>query len=210
MDRGWQFCPGCGAANVDLDQLMDSDIFSNVFNQLMRQMDEDPEFMKRVEEMSKHLEKRMEMFDIKPAFQGKPEVRSSGFRINIQAEPGKKPKVDVKTFGTNPPQIIDAAKGRPLGGLLGTPMKASKPGKLSLEKATEPTATAKRVQRGVEIEVDLPGAKESDIEVNDLQSSVEVKASAGEVGFFKIIRKPETTRVVGYSFSKGKLKLLIA
>jgi len=67
------------------------------------------------------------------------------------------------------------------------------------------------------VEISLPNVRSSgDIDISELENSIEVKAvagsgsaadAAGRKGYFKIIRKPEFSRIAKKSFSDGVLRL---
>ncbi|MEM5798763.1 MAG: hypothetical protein QXP39_01815, partial [Candidatus Aenigmatarchaeota archaeon] len=81
----------------------------------------------------------------------------------------------------------------------------------AVETTEEPKAEIKRLDSKIVVELDLPNVKsESDISIQELEQSVEIRAIAGKKAYFKIITKPEQFRLVKKRFSNGKLYLEFA
>ena len=58
------------------------------------------------------------------------------------------------------------------------------------------------------VDIILPGVKnQSYIDVDELENSIEVKAVAGGRGYFKIIKKPEFSKIVKKTFDDGVLHM---
>ena len=81
--------------------------------------------------------------------------------------------------------------------------------KKTLPKSTEePKADIRRLGNGVSVDISVPGVKsQEDIDIKELESSVEVKAIAGDKAYFKILTKPPQFRLTGKSFKDGQLHL---
>ncbi len=218
--EGWTYCPKCG------NPLRRRDVFSDMFDRMRREM----------KEMDRVFEKDMQFFDISPFFrQQKP--RGSGFTIRITRAGGKEPKVSVKTFGNvdnnvrrelseelgemGVPKQPKPEKREHKEGLLrrmipaGGQAEPREAHKEALEKeehreprsTEEPECEVRPLEDRVVVEIKLPGAKEKDIRIKELESSVEVKAMVKDKAYFKILTKPENRRITGKSFSKGVLKV---
>lgn len=72
----------------------------------------------------------------------------------------------------------------------------------------EPKADVKRIGDRVVVDVCMPGVKSGqDVEIRELESSVEVKAIAGDKAYFKILTKPASFRLAQKSFKDGMLHL---
>jgi len=217
--EGWTYCPKCG------NPLRRRDLFSDMFDRMRKEM----------KEMDRVFEKDMQFLDISPFFrQQKP--RGSGFTIRITRAGGKEPKVSVKTFG-NVDSSTKRELSEELGEMVpmqprpekrehkesvlkrmipaGRPAEPSReaPRKEELEKVCEPRSMeepeceVRPLEDRVVVEIKLPGVKEKDIRIKELESSVEVKAMVKDKAYFKILTKPENRRIAGKSFSKGVLRV---
>jgi hypothetical protein len=217
VERSWQFCPRCG---IGFRKHSFSDLFNRVFQQVqkdMRSMEKD---------MSRAFERDIEAMDISPFFRpAKGRVIKinapigSGFSINIVQSCGKQPQVSVKTFGNVKKEDLEKQVQQQIGvkpTVFGRECAAksialSHDGEkiLSVPKVTEePKTHIKRIGSGVEVNLELPGVKSGkDIEIKEFESSVEVKALAGDKMYFKILTKPEKFRVRGRKFENGVLNL---
>ncbi len=57
----------------------------------------------------------------------------------------------------------------------------------------------------------LPGVRSwEDIQLTELESSIEVKAYANNKAYFKILKKPENFRITGRKFADERLELTLA
>jgi len=75
----------------------------------------------------------------------------------------------------------------------------------------EPKTSVRRIDSKVFVDMEIPGVKdEQDIEINELESSVEVRAMAGDKAYFKILTLPSQFSLSKKEFSKGKLHLEFA
>jgi HSP20 family molecular chaperone IbpA len=202
IERGWKYCPMCG---YRLERNLFGDLFNNIFSKMRKEM----------EEMDKLFERDFEIFDISPFFK---RPRSSGFSIKIVRSGNQPPKINVKTFGDVDKEKIE----RQIENQLGirrhpeekAPIPASAPTPTpSVEKAIpkiteEPKTSVKRLDSKVVVEMEIPDVKSLDeIEIKELESSVEVKALIAEKAYFKILTKPPQFRLTHKTFHKGILHL---
>lgn len=199
VEKEWKFCSRCGSArgvglNID-------DIFSRMH--------------KEMKEVLEGMDRDIEAFDLSPFFKKPQKPHGSGFSIRIVSGTGVKPQVEVKTFGDVDLQKIQKQVEQQLGykSPAMKPPEAKKPEKvpnMPTPKITEePKTDVRRIDSQVVVDMDIPGVKqESDIDVTELESSVEVRARAGDKMYFKILTKPEQFRVVEKRFEKGKLHLV--
>ncbi len=216
VDDRWQFCPKCGTRLRRRRSLFDQ-LFSH-FGREFEQMD------KEIDRM----EKRFEALDLSPFFR---QTGGKGFKIKVVRHGGDEPKVSVQTFGDVKGEDIRkelkkqmGREGQPIKIRIGPPRPRitrsgpapgsqgpeAKPRKeLPTPKTTEePKTEVRRVDSKVMVDMELPGVKSlEDIRINEMQESVEVRAVAGERGFFKILTKPGQFRLSGKSFKAGKLHL---
>lgn len=221
VDDKWVFCPKCGNELKRKRNIFD--IFSH-FNREFEAMD------KQIKQMDKRFERSFEAMDLSPFFRQAPKGR--GFKIKITRQNNEQPKVSVETFGGVKKEDVEQQLKRQLGG--GQPIRIRitpvRPGQqtarpqpspvqrpasqkeLPIPKTTEePKTEVRRVDSKVMVDMELPGVKSiEDIRINDMPESVEVRAVAGDKGFFKILTKPGQFRVSSKSFSKGKLHLEFA
>lgn len=202
VDSKWKFCPKCGAN-------LRNNLFERIFDRFHREM----------QEFDKMFERQFEVFDLSPFFQ-KP-IRGKGFTIKITGGTGQKPKVIVQTFGDVDKNSV--AKELSKLGVKNSempseirqkkePIHSDLTEKKSLPKIMEePKTDVKRIGQTVVVNMHLPDVKEEhDIEIKDLEESVEVKAIAGDKAYFKILTKPSDTKVVNKKFKDGNLRLEFA
>ncbi len=181
------------------------DIFEDLFSKMMRD----------IATTRREIERQFELFDISPLF-GIPKGKgiSRGFSIQIRTETGKEPEISVKSWGWPKAEKkeVESQLGR-FGlkevGEERAELRAKPQKHLPIPKVTEePKTEVRRLDSKVVVEMELPGVKsQEDINITELEQSVEVKAMAGEKAYFKIITKPTQFRLANYKFEKGKLRL---
>ncbi len=216
IDRGWHFCPNCGSSLEQKGRSIFDDIFSR--------------FRREFKEMDKLFDKEFEVLDLSPFFraphtpEGTRRPRRSGFTIKITRRNREQPRVDVKTFGNVDRNEVrrEVAEEMKELGIKTTPMgtvqkerpyekpKAleEKPHQEPAKFTEEPRTQVRSVGTRVMVEMELPDVKsEGNIEINELESSVEVRARAGDRAYFKIITKPERFSVTSKRFERGRLYL---
>jgi HSP20 family molecular chaperone IbpA len=206
VEKGWRFCPNCGSVTERQSRSMFDDIFSR--------------FRREFRDMDKMFNKEFELLDLSPFLRQQGRPRGAGFTIKITRRNNERPDVNVRTFGNIDNNVVrkEVAEGmRPLGVAqpgerpLPEPARKSyahktmhKPAKVTEEPKTQVRSLGTRLI----VEMELDDVKsESDIDVNELESSVEVRARAGEKAYFKIIKKPEQFSVSSRRFEKGKFYL---
>lgn len=197
IDSSWRFCPSCG-------EEQQPDLFGEFFS----------EFGKELRRITGSFEHRhnFEAFDATPMFSR----NAGGFSVKVTRRNNEEPKVEVRTFGNVRPEDIE----RNLRGLPpNTPLKEGfvriensprqatqaprKPGKIS-----EPLSKMMTEGEKVIAELALPNVSSlKDVEVTELESSIEVRGYGKEESYFKIIAIPEGAKVIGKSFSGGTLRL---
>jgi HSP20 family molecular chaperone IbpA len=206
MEKGWGFCPRCGSR-------ASGDFFGEIFSRMRKEL----------AEMNRLMEKDIEAFDLSPWFReierkAPARPKGSGFTIKIVQSGGGKPDISVRTFGD-----VDKGKlGREiegLGALQGTGKPVSrglfrpKPAKQEIAlkgrmRTEEPRTSVASSASKVMVSIQLPGVKsDRDIEICELEDSVEVKALAKDRAYFKILTKPARFRVSKRSFANGVLEM---
>jgi len=204
IEKDWGFCPRCGSRTS-------GDFFEGIFSRMR----------KEIAEMNRLFEKDIEAFDLSPWFRDMQKSRiffhpkSSGFSIKIVQSGGKKPEISVRTFGDmDREKVKREIEG--MGELRREPVPVGiKPERQEARRplreptsTEEPKTSIKRSLSGVTVEMELPGVKsEEDIEICELENSLEVKAFAGGKAYFKIITKPPKFRLAKKSFQKGTLRM---
>jgi len=184
------------------------------------------EMQKTEQEIDRFFERDIEAFDISPWFRAGPlKKKGSGFTIKIIRSGNQPPRVSVRTFGNvnkeNVQKQIREQLGirekvkeqeKPLAHVAG-PAGASeaKPEEKPMQTprlTEEPHVEVRRLDSKVVVDMKVPGVKSlQDIEIKELESSVEVKAMAGDKAYFKILTKPEQYKLTSKSFDKEVLHL---
>jgi HSP20 family molecular chaperone IbpA len=202
----WEFCPKCGfrfrSNNRDVfETVFDQDFFED-FNKEMERM------IKDINKQFRTPEKNLEVINLKPMFRS---TRPTGFQIKIVTGNSGKPKIDVKTFGNVDKNQVErevcdqlGVKPVPVG-----PKEQREQRSRPTPKATEePKCEVRRINDKFLVNVQLPGVRSADdIDIKDLENSVEIKALCGEKAYFKILTKPQKLHLKNYSFDKGILNL---
>lgn len=201
IEGEWKFCPNCGRRSGD--NVDNFSLFEDIFTQ----------FNKEFKGMEKLFEQDFETYDLS---KGKP--KSRGFSIKIVSGTGKEPKVSVQTFGDDRDKVrariasrLGIAPARPQS-MAAQPAKqlANKPVR-ETESTEEPKGEAKWLGNSLTVSIKLPGVKsEHDVEINDLENSIEVRAYVGKKAYFKILKKPDGFRMREKSFSNEELRLTIS
>lgn len=191
MDENWRYCPRCG---YDLKEESIEGIFEiKGFEKILEEMREE------MKEMDKIFNKNIEVFDLSPVFKF-PKTKIKGFTIKITSSGSHPPKVYIKTFGDQKKQEEIKPK----------PETKEKRGFFLFRKPSkpeEPETHMKRLASKFVVEVKLPGVKEEDIQIMELENSVEIRAAAKDKTYFKILTKPPQYRLTGKSFKDGVLTL---
>lgn len=209
----WGFCPRCGARKGgDPADIFGRDIFSQILNSFK-------DSFKRFEEMDKLLEKDMEAWDLSPHFERAKKKAFGPVSIHVTTRPGRPPSISIKTRGD-----VDREKlEREIQNRLGVPGKPCEDARKEREKrirfpifkkkpapgvTEEPKAEVKRIGDKVKVDINMPDVESAgDVEIKELESSVEVRAMGGSKAYFKILTKPARFRLTGQSFRDGVLHL---
>jgi len=212
IDKGFKYCPYCGAEQerkepdnvldsinddaLDFNNDINNDIFSRMFSgglggiigNLARQIE------RQMSEFDKHLEK-------------KKESPVNGISISIHTQPGKQPRIDVKSSGNNIVKT-NIVKANDRGARMVKNEKIirefeKKAGSLPKQEAK---SQVKRFSNKIIYEIDLPDVKsKKDIIVRRLPNSIEVKAVSKDKAYFKLI--PISLPILGYDLREGKFIL---
>jgi HSP20 family molecular chaperone IbpA len=209
-EKEWRYCPKCGYRRGD----MFGSMFSSVFSKMRKEMERTERGMGRL------FERDMEVFDLSPWFRAVPKKGRSCFSIKITQSGREPPRVSVKTLGGVDREELQRQIREQLGarGKLkekqlvhraGHAPREEKPRPMPAPKTTEePHTEVRRLDSKVVVDLSVPGVRSiDDIEVKELESSVEVKAMAGDKAYFKILTKPEQYRLTNKSFDNGLLHL---
>jgi len=210
IEKRWDFCPHCGAM-----------LTMNQIDDIMEKMGQ------QMKHMDKLFRKDFEVFDLSPYFKSRGSG-GSGFSIKIVQQNHNKPKVSVNTFGNIDKEKLEKQIYRQLGtkkaasetmhekeGFLkklgitkdGKP-ETKRYGVAAPKRTEEPKTEVKRLESTVVVNMDMPGVRsDRDIEIKELENSIEVKALAGDKAYFKILTKPEQFRLIKKRFSRGMLHL---
>jgi len=213
--EGWKFCPSCGSAIEKPERSerpRESDLFTDVFERMEKEMGE----------MNRSFERNFEVIDLSPFFQKstKP-LRGSGFSIRISHSGDGKPKVDVQTFGdVNRKQVESEASRLGFRERLAKTLRPERPREEAKPKGVcfagaktteEPETCVRNVAGRIVADIKLLGVKNAgDIEIRQLENSIEVRAIAGDKAYFKILTKPPQKNIANQGFSNGVLKIEFA
>lgn len=175
----WNFCANCGASLIET--------FGDNFE-------------KQIEDIHKEL--RTVGF---PQFKFKPHVKTGGVRITITSGSGMQPKVEVKTSDGYKKHIHEIkpkfGDNRLLEVKPATEIKVPK-------IMEEPETKTQRLGNKQIFTVTLPEVKEEDVQIKQLEQSIEIRAIAGDKGYFKLIPVPANA-YVDKEFKDGILKIQI-
>jgi HSP20 family molecular chaperone IbpA len=152
-----------------------------------------------VEKEADNIRKSLESSGHAQPFRQTPVTR--GFSIKIVQNSGQRPKVTVNTIGDVGRKVVENETMNPG---MGKGRLLEEGEHTSIE---EPKTGIRCVGDRIIADIMLPGMSEEDVNVATLQSSVEVKAISGEKAYFKILTKPEKSRILKKSFSNGVLHL---
>lgn len=193
IERSWEFCPKCGARLVRERK----DLFSSIFEAMNKQL----------RQVNKAFDRDIEAVDISPWFK-KP--KGKGFSIRISSGTGRPPNVEVHGFGGVNEQKLRQQVNEQLG-IKREPAARKDPeplAKTPTPKLTEePKTNIKRANGKVLVDLEIPAKGPEDIQIRELESSVEVKALVKDKAFFKILTKPANTRITNKSFTNKVLHL---
>lgn len=173
--RNWNYCPNCGVnlrrrrAYEKYPGLLG---FSSIFDEIDREFRE--------------IERMFRRFTMPPPR----ERRGGGVSIKISSEPGKEPRVEVRTFGDfkdKEPEILQR---------LGVKEAKPKAQRLPPKVTEEPETKVERRGNRVIYRIKVPGVKsEEDIDVQRLRESVEVRAYAQDKAYFTLFSIPKRARI---------------
>ncbi len=166
--RSWNYCPNCGA-NLRKERAYERHPallgFRSIFDEIDREFRE-------IERMLRRLAMRRE--------------KRGGVSIKISSEPGKEPRVEVRTFGNlkNREDILQRFKR--------ARARQRQPPKVT----EEPETRVERRGNRVIYRIRMPGVEsEEDIDVQKLRESVEVRCYARDKAYFTLFSLPRHARI---------------
>ncbi len=228
VEGGWNYCPNCGAR-------FRRDFFSSIFDRMFSSMDRELREMDRM--MEKNIEaldispffgqaRSAQNHQRGRPFRAPIKPQGSGFSIRIKRSGRDPPRVSVRTFGNVDRERIreqiqsqlgfrgmDKAKRIPKWSMSyakGPPEEVAQQESLHKEPKSvhEPRTEVRRLGDMVAVDLEMPGVKSlKDIDIKELESSIEVRAVAGDKAYFKILTKPGQFRLAKRAFSEGILHL---
>ncbi len=191
LTKEWRFCPGCGFRFAGRKDVFTA-VFGDMFSKLGREM-----------QPGRSMEKHMEVLDLTPFLR---QPGSAGFSVKITRTGRNQPEVSVQTFGNMNRQKIEQQIQRQLGVRPQEEVPQHTGYTRPEPRVTEePKAAVAQKDGKVAVDIELPGVADRDVEISELENSVEIKAMAGDKAYFKIITKPKNTRLLAHRFEKGKL-----
>ncbi|MEM7818412.1 MAG: zinc ribbon domain-containing protein [Candidatus Aenigmatarchaeota archaeon] len=201
VDASWTYCPYCGC-NLSIKM-----IFRGLDEGFGFERFDIREFFDDFDRMIKKVFKEMSDFDKDEKY-----VKGGGISVIIKSGSGKKPKVYIKTFGDYKdlePKIKEDIKRKI--GIEEVEEEKDEVKEVRKVKVTEePEVKIVRNLERIEIEVSLPDVESSkDIEISELEESIEIRAYAKDKAYFKIISKPKEKSIVEKKFENGKLRIVL-
>lgn len=147
------------------------------------------DIFKQVDKEFKQIDHIMEMK--LPRFMLKP-LNAKGVSITITSDNASSPRIDMHTYGGQKHQHNHHHEDKPV----------------RIAKTTEePEAKVSRTDNKEVIKLNLPDVKSlEDIEIRQLNQSIEIKAFAGDKTYFKLIPVPSNA-TVNNEFKDGVLKI---
>lgn len=207
IKKDWKYCPECGSRRGgDPFDAFGRDLFSQVFGKMRNTMP-------GLANMEKGMERDIEAIDLSPMFrreEGAPKPKRKGFTVQIRSGTGMKPKVDIKTYGGVDRESVERRVEERFGvqDSESSRFRLPRMRKALPKKTEEPETDTKRIADGVAVDIHLPGVMGTeDIDIKELSSSVEVRAIAGDKAYFKILTKPEDSRIKSTDFRDGTLRM---
>jgi len=201
-NSGYEFCPYCGSTldesakkEKEAENLFDSDV-------LMPKMNMGFPFnslFKALDSQMKTLDKEM-----RRGFNEKQNPMRNGISISISSTGGQ-PIIKVRNLGQGGEMQAVQRKIEREKPMRKINLSEEEAGRISKLPKEEPGTSVRRLSNKVIYEIDLPGVKEEDIIINQLQNSIEIKAFTKDKAFFKLI--PVSLPITNYSLKKGKLVL---
>ena len=211
--ENWSFCPRCGARLPSGEQSTPaprSASFSEMFKEIERQMKE---------ALGSDVTGNIEFFDLKPEFINKNSLfRSGGFRVKITRNGDGPPSIDIKAFGDVDEKLAEkmteAIRAQTEGAKavheeVQEQVEEPAPAR-DVSDYREPAATTRWAGDHLVVDLQLPDVEsEDDIVVRKLGESIEVRAFAGNQGYFKILSIPKDAKLLGKSFKGSTLSMKI-
>jgi len=219
VDENWDFCPSCGAPVIRPVKFeRSSSMFpaDSLFSSFRKQFKE----MRLMESDLKGMEKDFEVFNLKNGTE--PRIKRNGFSVSIRSGTGRKPQINIKTFGDVDKKKLQEELSKRFGIKLEslTPSSEEVKPEPSEEKmqeskvkempkiTEEPKTDIKRLPDKIVIETKLPDVEsEDDIIVHMLPESIELKAIGKKKMYFRIMQIPKGWQLISKTFKDSKLKL---
>jgi len=133
---------------------------------------------------------------------------SGGISITITSGTGREPKVEVKTSGSF--KEVEPEIKRKLGVKPSVEEIEEKPKPKQTKIAEEPETKIENIGNKQIIKIKLPNVKSlKDIEIKKLEQSIEIKAFAKDVTYFKLIPIPANSYISNKEFKDNVLKIEI-
>ncbi len=79
----------------------------------------------------------------------------------------------------------------------------------AFEKTEEPKTEVNYVQDRMYIKVNCPGVAQEDIEIDELESSIEIRAYRDKIRYFKLVPIPEGYHVASREFLPGEVIIIL-
>lgn len=214
--ENWSFCPRCGArlpSSSGPAGKPDQTAFTEMFKDIQKQLEE---------ALRSQMDGNIEFVNLKPGFseKGSP-FRSGVFRVKITRNGDGPPTIDIKAFGDVDEKLVEK-------------MNEALRAKAAAEKAAQHASTEEETVELEEeppeirnvsgysepetettwagdhliVDLNLPGVKGmEDISIKKLEESIEVRAFAGNKGYFKILSIPKEAKLVDKDFKSNRLKI---
>ncbi|MFQ5975739.1 MAG: zinc ribbon domain-containing protein [Candidatus Hydrothermarchaeales archaeon] len=196
----WMYCPRCGAQIDSRDEFIKpSFVEFPDFGSLLE------DIVKGIDEMTNLFGKKRDEKDFKKVRRDFRDLFNlplgvGGVSVRISSTDTKEPRVDIKTFG-NLRGHEEYLKNL-LGIHMGEEKAVDEPEERVLipkkpPKVTEePKTTISRTDGRLEFRINVPGVKsETDINVRQIQESIEVRAYIGDKAYFTLFSIPPSSKI---------------
>jgi RNA polymerase subunit RPABC4/transcription elongation factor Spt4 len=206
LDEKYDFCPYCGN-KLDSDEdsgwgMLGKSDFTPIANEIKLPVGFNALFNSIMKNLSKEFDEQLNKSYFHSDEKQPKKIKREGVSISISTFGNGPPKIKVTQMGT--PQRVEQEK--PVEKITQKAFAKENIKKFAGLKREEPKTSIRRLSDKVVYELEMPGVRSvDDVSIMKLESSIEVKAIAGNKAYVKII--PINLPIKNYALSEGKLIL---